>query len=89
MIKKYRFAKIICRFLPPILSQSVRNRIISIEEGEQLSLNFKIKSFTGSYFSGNTVDFHAFKFSIHGYFDWRNVLIANEVLTYKKGGELR
>src|SRR5690554_5296049 len=88
MIIKYKVAKFICRFLPPILAQSARNAIISIEEGEQLNLNFNKKSITGSMFSGNTSDFHAFKFSIHGYFDWRNVIIANEVLKYKDGGDL-
>jgi len=88
MALKYKLAKLICRFLPPILAQSVRNFIISIEEGEKLHLDFKKKSFTGSYFIGNTSDFHAFKFSIHGYFDWRNVVITNEVLKYKKGGDV-
>lgn len=88
MAINYRIAKTVCRFLPPIVAQSVRNSIISIEEGEQLNLDFKKKSFTGSIFYGNTVDFHAFKFSIHGYFDWRNIIIAEEVLNYKKGGNL-
>lgn len=88
MILKYRTAKIICRFLPPILSQFVRNSIISIEEGALLNLDFKRKSFTGSFLSGNTSDFHAFKFSVHGFFDWRNILIADEVLKYRRGGDL-
>src|SRR5690606_19085605 len=71
--------------LPPIGSQKVRNLIIKISEGESLNLDFKTKSFTGSYFYGNTSDFHAFKFSVHGYFDWRNIIISNEVLKKYKG----
>lgn len=82
---KYLFAKLICKYLPPIISQRVRDFIIKISEGESLSLDFKAKSFTGSYFYGNTSDFHAFKFSVHGYFDWRNVIICNEVLKKYKG----
>lgn len=85
MKAKYKFAKIICHFLPPIMSQSVRNKIISIKEGEDLSQNFIKKSISGSKFFGNTSDFHAFKFSIHGYFDWRNIVLANKVLEFKKG----
>lgn len=85
MTIKYKIAKNICRFLPPILAQSVRNAIISMETGELLNLDFKRKSFTGSVFSGNTSDFHAFKFSIHGYFDWRNIVLAHTVLRYKRG----
>lgn len=83
--KKYQFAKLICKWLPPIGSQKVRNLIIKISEGESLNLDFKTKSFTGSFFYGNTSDFHAFKFSVHGYFDWRNVIISNEVLKKCKG----
>jgi len=83
--KKYLLAKLICKWLPPIVSQKVRNILIKIPEGESLNLDFKTKSFTGSYFYGNTSDFHAFKFSVHGYFDWRNIIISNEVLKKHKG----
>lgn len=82
---KYFFAKIICRFLPPIVSQSVRNQIISIKDGEVLNKDFIKRSFTGSKFYGSTRDFHAFKFSVHGYFDWRNIIIAKSVLKFKEG----
>lgn len=85
---RYKIAKAFCKFLPPILAQYVRNHIISILEGECLNLDFKKRSFTGSVFYGNTSDFHAFKFSIHGYFDWRNVVILDEVIKYKKGGNI-
>ncbi|GAA4267985.1 FkbM family methyltransferase [Hyunsoonleella aestuarii] len=85
MITKYKLAKIICAFLPPIISQTIRNNIITISEGETLKLDFIKKSLTGSNFYGNTSDFHAFKFSIHGYFDWRNIILANKVLNYKVG----
>ncbi|MDY0090817.1 MAG: FkbM family methyltransferase [Flavobacteriaceae bacterium] len=74
-----------CRFLPPIVAQKTRNFFINTKDAEKLNLNFKRKTFTGSYFEGNTSDFHAFKLSVHGYFEWRNVLIANEALRKKTG----
>lgn len=88
MKTKYRLAKFICKALPPIMAQSVRNKLISIQEGEHLHLDFKKRSITGAIFVGNTSDFHAFKFSVHGYFDWRNVIISRVVLAYKKGGDI-
>jgi FkbM family methyltransferase len=77
---KYTLARLLSRFLPPIIAQKMRSKIITIKEAEMLALDFKRKSFTGSYFLGNTVDFHAFKFSIHGYFDWRNVIISKTII---------
>ena len=50
-----------------------------------MAILFKRRSFTGSYLKGNTNDFHAFKFLIHGYFDWRNVVLAKKILRFKKG----
>ena len=75
----------ICSLFPPIVSQSVRDFLISIKTGESMNLPFKRRSFTGSVFFGNTSDFHAFKFMIHGYFDWRNVILARSILKFKKG----
>lgn len=77
---KYNFAKLVCKVLPPIISQTVRHLIIPNSDGLILNKKFVAKSFTGSLFTGNTADFHAFRISIHGYFDWRNVVIANVVL---------
>jgi FkbM family methyltransferase len=77
---KYKITQIICSILPPILAQKVRSKLISITVGEKLSKQFIRKSFTGSYFLGNTNDFHAFKFSIHGFFDWRNVVISDIII---------
>lgn len=78
-------AQIVCKFLPPIISQYVRNKILTFKEGEVLSINFRKKAITGSQFIGNTNDFHALKFGVHGYFDWRNVILVNEILKSNKG----
>lgn len=84
-MNKFIKAQIICKCLPPIISQYIRDKVISTKDGELLSLNFKKKAITGSYFIGNTNDFHALKFGVHGYFDWRNVVLVNEILKLTKG----
>jgi len=84
-MNKFSIAQMVCKYLPPILSQIVRTKIISTEEGERLSLSFKRKAFTGGFFIGNTDDFHALKFGVHGFFDWRNIILINEILRYQKG----
>lgn len=78
-------AQLACKFLPPIVSQFVRNEILTFKQGEDLSIDFKKKAITGSYFLGNTNDFHALKFGVHGYFDWRNVILVNEILKFSSG----
>lgn len=82
---KYQIAKIFCPLFPPLVSQTIRSYFVRNEDGEQLNLDFKRRSVTGGYFFGNTSDFHAFKFSIHGYFEWRNIVIAHTVLKHKPG----
>lgn len=85
MKQRYNIASKICKFLPPLISQKTRSYLVSIKEAEKLNLDFRRKTFTGSYFEGNTSDFHAFKMSIHGYFDWRNIVIAKECLKSNPG----
>jgi len=85
---KYNLTKLLCKVLPPILAQTVRTYLISIKQGEVLAKDFTRKSFTGSYFFGNTSDFHAFKFSIHGFFDWRNVILTRKIISKLKKGDI-
>jgi FkbM family methyltransferase len=84
-MNKFQIARIVCSYLPPIISQITRNKIISIKEGEKLKFNFKKKSITGSIFEGNTNDFHAMIFGVNGYYDWRNIILTHEILKHKKG----
>jgi FkbM family methyltransferase len=82
---KYQIAKILCPLFPPLISQTIRSFFVRNEDGEQLSQSFKKRSITGGWFFGITSDFHAFKFSVHGYFEWRNIVIAHTVLKHKPG----
>ncbi len=82
---KIKWVRFICSFFPPIISQQVRELLISIPQAEKIAMDFTCKAFTGSYLSGNTGDFHAFKFLIHGYFDWRNIILTNTILKFRNG----
>ena len=84
-MNKIRRVQFICSFFPPIVSQQLREKLISIPKAEKLAMDFTRRAFTGSYLKGNTSDFHAFKFLIHGYFDWRNIVLAKTILKFKKG----
>lgn len=84
-MNKFQIAQIVCSYLPPIISQQIRNKIITLPEGEKLKYNFKKKSITGSVFEGNTNDFHAMIFGVNGYYDWRNIILVHEILNHKKG----
>lgn len=80
-----KWVRRICSVFPPIISQKIRDRLIAIPVAEKLALDFKRRAFTGSYLKGNTSDFHAFKFLIHGYFDWRNIVLTRKILKVKAG----
>ena len=82
---KIKIVRFICCFFPPILSQKVRDLLISTKDATKNNYSFKRKSFTGSLFYGNIKDFHAFKFYIHGFFDWRNIVLTKTILNLKKG----
>ncbi|MEM7086953.1 MAG: FkbM family methyltransferase [Bacteroidota bacterium] len=84
-MNRIKRVKFICSFFPPIVSQQLREKLISIPKAEKLAIDFTRRAFTGSYLKGNTSDFHAFKFLIHGYFDWRNIVLAKTILKFKKG----
>ena len=75
----------ICALFPPIISQSVRNKIFPLEKARKLKLDFSKASITGSTFHGNTSDDHSYRFAIHGFFDWRNIIITHSYLKQFKG----
>ena len=81
-LKSYQF---ICGLFPPILSQAIRGKIFPLEKARKLELDFSRISITGSTFHGNTSDDHSYRFSVHGFFDWRNIIIANSYTKYYKG----
>ncbi len=81
--QRFALARLICKLFPPILAQSIRNKIFPLQLGQIQSVEFTRKTITGSYFTGNTNDYHAYRVSVNGYFEWRNVVIANFFLKNK------
>lgn len=79
-MNRFKLAQILCSFFPPLISQNLRNLIFPRALAIQRAIDFSKKSVTGSIFKGNTLDFHGYPFSIHGFFDWRNVIIAHYLL---------
>lgn len=83
---KRQLAAFLALWLPPIVSQRVRSVIYSERDGISEAAIFIKKSITGSFFTGNTQDMHAYVFSVHGFYTWRNVAIAKAICS--NGGEI-
>lgn len=84
MFKIY-LVKGMCFFLPPIVAQRFRHLFIDLSDGAKRAFSFKRKMFTGGFLYGNTKDFHAFKVFFHGYFDWRNIILAKHIMKFQEG----
>ena len=82
---KLKITRFICSLFPPAISQKIRDALLSIKTAEKLATPFQRSAFTGGKFTGNTNDFHAYKFYVHGYFDWRNVVLCRKILSFKPG----
>lgn len=82
---KLQLTRTFCQFLPPILSQKIREKMISESDGKKFERKFKRKAFTGGEFVGNTKDIHAFRFFVHGYYEWRNIVLVKHFLNFKPG----
>jgi len=73
---RWRLARGLCRWMPPIISQRIRSWLYPVQTAFHENAPFVVPSCTGSMFRGSTGDYHGYSFGIHGYFDWRNVAIA-------------
>jgi FkbM family methyltransferase len=76
---RYHFAKILLASWPPVIAQRLRQILYPINQAKKDDIEFINKSKTGSLFKGRTSDYHAYPFSVNGYFEWRNVAIARAV----------
>jgi len=82
---RIKFTQIVCSIFPPSVSQRLRELIYPRVLGIKRKVDFSRKSITGSEFASNTEDFHGYPFLFHGFFDWRNVIIANSIFKKNKG----
>lgn len=74
-------AKIVCRYLPPRVSEWVREIIypwrVAIEDGYEKV----VRSQSGSLFKASTNDIPSHRFIVHGYFNWLNIAIARALVS--------
>jgi FkbM family methyltransferase len=82
-MNRFKLTQISSKFLPPLLAGYFREFFYPFSQAIKDKISFTRKSITGSIFSGNTLDLHSYWFSIHGFFDWRNILIAKAVSLLK------
>lgn len=78
---RFAVARRICRPLPPILSQRLREWLSPFDAARQDNFSLVSEAQTGSLLEGTTRDPHFHAFSIHGYYDWRNVAIAQTLVS--------
>lgn len=69
-------AQTVCRNLPPLFSQSVRTLIYPQNRAYDDDYEFVVSAQTGSALKNRTSDYHGYRFSVHGYFEWRNCALA-------------
>jgi FkbM family methyltransferase len=74
--KRFLITRRMCRFLPPLLARTVRNWLYSPGNGRYDNFEVITAAQTGSLLRVRTSDYHGYRFSVHGYHDWRNYVIA-------------
>lgn len=73
---RMRLARILCRPLPPILGQQVRELVYSSAKGRSDRYQFTVRSQTGSWYGGNTADYMSYPFGVCGYHSFRLWAVA-------------
>ncbi|MGQ9699025.1 MAG: FkbM family methyltransferase [Armatimonadota bacterium] len=76
---RLKLAQLLCRRLPPLVSQRVRSLVYPQKVAFADKHEFVVAAQTGSLFAGSTCDFHAYPFAVHGYYEWRNWAVAMAV----------
>jgi FkbM family methyltransferase len=69
-------AQRICRPLPPLISQKLRSLIYPDHRARADNFRCAVRAQTGSLMEGSTSDYHFHKFSVHGFYEWRNIAAA-------------
>lgn len=68
-----------CRALPPILALRARAFVYPYSRAQKDDFEYTAVSPTGARLRGTTRDYHFYPFGIQGYYEWRNVAIAQAV----------
>src|SRR6478672_10767871 len=73
---RYELARALSPLLPPLGAHRIRELLYPRSRAYRDNRPFLVHAVTGSPFCGSTRDLHEYEFSVHGYFDWRNVALA-------------
>jgi len=74
-------AQTICRPMPPLISQKVRQLLYPHTMAIEDSYRCTVRGITGSSTSVTTADIHGSPFAVHGYYNWRNTAVARAILS--------
>lgn len=80
----FQTALYICKLFPPLFSCYLRTLIYPFNKALNEDISFTRKAITGSIFKSTTKSFHGYCYGIHGFYDWRNILITKAIII-KKG----
>jgi len=73
---RFKLAVAFSRFLPPIVGQRFRDFIFPVKMLFGNTNSMRVRSVTGALFEAKVGDFHAAKFVLQGYYDWRGWAVA-------------
>jgi FkbM family methyltransferase len=76
---RLRLARALCSRMPPVGAQKMRDLIYPRATARADDYWFTVKAQTGSPFTGTTAEWHGYPFSVHGYYNWRNIAIAEVI----------
>ncbi|MAM27971.1 MAG: hypothetical protein CMC13_03020 [Flavobacteriaceae bacterium] len=82
---RFKIVTFVCKLLPPAIAQTFRNLMFPIGLARKENRAFEKEAITGSKFKGELGDYHSYRFAVHGYFDWRNIIIAHTICKVKTG----
>jgi len=78
-----KLVKLICNYLPPIISQRLRHTLLKNNFSIKLPKSALAQSVTGSFLRVDVNELCGLSFFIHGYYDWRILAIAKAVCQEK------
>ena len=84
LMHRIRLIQMLCSLFPPIISQRLRNYLYPWKINNN-NFSYSKRAITGSIFKSTIDDYHGYRFLFHGFFDWRNIIIANSLFEINKG----
>ena len=79
----FKLIKLICNYLPPIISQRLRYTLLKNNFSIKLPKSVLAQSVTGSFLRVDVNELCGLPFFVHGYYDWRILAIAKAVCQEK------